>query len=65
MEISNDTERMLEALAQVERAERALAVELAAFNATFSKMHPDDVPRLLRAVAFAAEAVLARIGKTQ
>ena len=64
MEISNDTERMLEAVAQVEQAERALAVELAAFKATFATMHPDDVPPLLRAAAFAAEAVLAR-SKTQ
>lgn len=60
MQISEDLERLLEAIAAVERADRMLAVEVAAFHAVFGKLHPDDVPPYLRAAVFAAHAVLDR-----
>lgn len=65
VEISRDTWRLLEAIADVERAERRLAVELATFHAVHDKIHPDDVPPGMRAAAFAAHAVLDRAKSKQ
>lgn len=59
-EVGDDLKRLLEALADIERAERRLAVEVAVFHRTHDSLHPDSVPNWLRGAVLAAHEVLAR-----